>query len=82
MLTFLWLASKKGFVVEKYLDHAAGTMTKNHRRVSWVSEIRLSPTIEWSGANRPDAAMVEELHHKAHEQCFIAQSIKSRIVIR
>ncbi len=81
MLTFLWLASKRGLVVEKYIDQAAGIMTKNHRRIPWVSEIKLRPKIEWSMANQPDEATVMELHHAAHEQCFIAHSIKSRIVI-
>lgn len=81
MLTFLWLASKRGFVVEKYTDRAAGIMTKNHRRIPWVSEIKLRPKIEWSGETIPDEAGIAELHHAAHEQCFIAQSIKSRVVI-
>jgi organic hydroperoxide reductase OsmC/OhrA/mannose-6-phosphate isomerase-like protein (cupin superfamily)/uncharacterized damage-inducible protein DinB len=81
MLTFLWLASKKGFVIDSYIDNAAGTMTKNQQRVAWVSQIHLQPKIEWSGANQPDQAIIDELHHLAHSQCFIAQSIKSRIVI-
>ncbi|MCY2974136.1 MAG: cupin domain-containing protein [Planctomycetota bacterium] len=81
MLTFLWLASKKGLVVDSYIDNAAGTMTKNEQRVSWVSQIKLRPKIGWSGANHPDQATIAELHHVAHSQCFIAQSIKSRIVI-
>jgi organic hydroperoxide reductase OsmC/OhrA/mannose-6-phosphate isomerase-like protein (cupin superfamily)/uncharacterized damage-inducible protein DinB len=81
MLTFLWLASKKGLVVDSYTDNAAGTMTKNEQRVSWVSQIKLRPKIEWSGVNHPDHATIAELHHAAHSQCFIAQSIKSQIVI-
>jgi organic hydroperoxide reductase OsmC/OhrA/uncharacterized damage-inducible protein DinB len=81
MLTFLWLASKRGFVASKYSDDAEGSMIKNERRVPWVSEIRLSPKIEWSDS-APDAGTLAELHHLAHEQCFIAASIKSRVVIK
>jgi organic hydroperoxide reductase OsmC/OhrA len=81
MLVFLWLASRAGFVVERYEDNAAGVMTKNERRVPWVSKVTLRPRIEWGGEKQPASAQVEELHHHAHEQCFIANSVKTEIVV-
>ncbi len=81
MLTFLWLASKQGFVADRYEDEAVGTMTKNERGVSWVSQITLRPRIVWSGARLPRADDLDHLHHEAHEQCFIANSIKTSVTV-
>ena len=79
-LTFIWLVSRAGFVCESYGDEAEGVMTKNERGVPWVSKITLRPRITWRGA-APDAAKLDALHHQAHEQCFIAQSIKTDVVV-
>jgi organic hydroperoxide reductase OsmC/OhrA len=79
MLTFLWLASKEGFTADSYEDEAAGVMSKNERGVPWVSVITLRPRIAWSGEKIPAAADLDRLHHHAHEQCFIANSIKAEV---
>src|SRR5579883_3285736 len=76
MLTFLYLAAKQGFQVDGYEDAAVGVMTKNERGVPWVSSITLNPQIAFSGEKRPTTGDTEHLHHLAHEQCFIANSIK------
>lgn len=81
MLTFLWLASKAGFIADAYRDQAIGEMTKNEHGVPWVSRITLRPVIEWSGDHLPTGAELEQLHHKAHEQCFIANSIKTEVAV-
>jgi organic hydroperoxide reductase OsmC/OhrA/uncharacterized damage-inducible protein DinB len=81
MLTFLWLASKAGWSIDRYEDQAIGKMSKNADRVAWVSEILLQPTIGWTGGHSPTADEVARLHHAAHQQCFIANSIKSRVTI-
>jgi organic hydroperoxide reductase OsmC/OhrA len=81
MLTFVWLASRGGFVVDRYDDEAVGTMSKNERGVPWVRRITLHPRIAWSGAKQPTPADLERLHHLAHEQCFIANSIKSEVIV-
>lgn len=81
MLTFLYLACKRGFLVERYEDEAVGAMTNNEKRVPWVSSIVLNPKIHYGGNNLPTAADEEQLHHDAHEQCFIANSIKTNVVI-
>jgi organic hydroperoxide reductase OsmC/OhrA len=81
MLTFLFVASRQGFVVDSYSDAAVGTMAKNEKGVPWVSRVTLRPAIVYSGDKRPTPAEEERLHHLAHEQCFIANSVKTEVVV-
>jgi len=81
MLSFLWVVSKKGFVVESYEDNAVGEMTKNDRGKEWISTITLDPQIVW-GENRPSAEELAEMHHTAHEYCYIANTIKSEVIVK
>lgn len=81
MLTWLFLASRAGFQVESYRDEAVGFMTKNEKGVEWVSAVTLNPVIVFAGDKRPDAAEDARLHHLAHEQCFIANSIKTVVTV-
>jgi organic hydroperoxide reductase OsmC/OhrA len=81
MLTFLYVAAKQGFVVDSYADAAVGEMTRNERGRMWVSKVTLAPAITFSGAKRPTSAQLDELHHLAHEECYIANSVKSEVVI-
>jgi organic hydroperoxide reductase OsmC/OhrA len=82
MLTFLYLAGRQGFQVDSYEDAAVGLMTKNERNVPWVSTVTLNPRVVYGGAKRPTTAEEEHLHHQAHEQCFIANSVKTDIVVK
>jgi organic hydroperoxide reductase OsmC/OhrA len=79
MLTFLWLASKQEIEIESYSDGAVGEMTKNERGVFWVSVVDLHPQIVYGGEKRPTREEEAELHHRAHEECFIANSVKTEI---
>jgi organic hydroperoxide reductase OsmC/OhrA len=81
MLTYLFLASRKGFQVDSYQDEAVGTMANNDRGVPWVSVVKLRPKIAYSGEKRPAPSEIEALHHLAHEQCFIANSIKTEVIV-
>ena len=81
MLTYLYLAGRQGFEVDRYEDEAVGTMSKNDRGVPWVSVVTLHPRIAYSGEKRPTPADEDRLHHLAHEQCFIANSIKTEVKI-
>lgn len=81
MLVFLWVASRKGFQIESYEDRAVGVMTKNERGQMWVSKVTLRPAINWSGEKVPTASEIDHLHHEAHEQCFIANSVKTEITV-
>ena len=81
MLTFLYLAGRKGFQVDSYADEAVGVITKNERKVPWVSTVTLNPRIVFSGAKLPTRAEQEHLHHESHEQCFIANSVKTEVIV-
>ena len=82
MLTFLYVAAKQGFVVDDYADDAVGEMSKNERGKFWVSKVTLSPQIKFSGEKRPSSEQLNELHHLAHEECYIANSVKSEVVVQ
>jgi organic hydroperoxide reductase OsmC/OhrA len=81
LLTFLFLASRAGFRVDSYVDEAVGFMTKNEQGVPWVSAVTLKPKIVYGGDKLPQPADIERLHHLAHEQCFIANSVKTAITV-
>lgn len=81
MLSFLWVVSKRGFVIESYEDNAVGEMTKNELGKEWISRISLDPQIAW-GDKTPTAEELAEMHHEAHEVCYIANSIKSEVVVK
>lgn len=79
MLWFLSIAAAKGYVVDSYEDEAVGTMAKNADGKEWVADVVLRPRIAFGGEKQPNAAVIEALHHEAHEECFIANSVKSAI---
>jgi len=81
MLTFIWLASRAGFVVATYRDEAVGTTAKNERGALWVNRVTLAPQITYAGDRVPGPAELAQLHHSAHEGCFIANSVKTEIDI-
>jgi organic hydroperoxide reductase OsmC/OhrA len=79
LLSFLPLAALAGFEVLRYEDEAVGRMTKNERGKLWVSEIDLSPRITWADGRAPSAEQEAEMHHRAHEECYIANSVRTEI---
>ena len=81
MLTFLYVAQRQGFQVDSYEDEAVGVVTKDERGVPWVSAVTLHPKIAYSGDKLPTPSDVQQLHHKAHEQCFIANSVKTQVTV-
>jgi len=81
MLTFLWLASKAGFAVASYRDEAVGMMAKNERGKLWVSRVTLAPRVEYAGEKRPTPEEIARLHHDAHDECYVASSVKTEIVV-
>ncbi|HEY5567417.1 MAG TPA: OsmC family protein [Gammaproteobacteria bacterium] len=81
MLTFLYVAARAGFQIDAYEDEAVGVLTKNEKGVPWVSAITLHPKIVYGGDRRPRAAELEKLHHDAHEQCYVANSIKTDVKV-
>lgn len=81
MLWFLVLAVKAGLVVDSYTDEAVGVMEKNAQGKLAITRISLRPRIEFSGTKVPSAAELDALHHKAHEECFIANSVRTEITV-
>lgn len=79
MLWFLSLAAERGFVVDRYRDRAEGTMAKNAAGKLMMARVTLRPDVRFAGARRPDAAEVAALHRLAHEECFIANSVKTEV---
>jgi organic hydroperoxide reductase OsmC/OhrA len=80
MLFFLFYAAKAGFVIDRYEDEAVGEMGKNAKGLMSMLKVRLRPAIAWV-ERTPTAAELDELHHKAHESCYIANSVTAEIVI-
>jgi organic hydroperoxide reductase OsmC/OhrA len=81
MLTLLHFASKRGFIVDSYEDNAVGTMVKNEQGIPWVNSVILRPRIIFSGEKQPTDDDETQLHHSAHDNCFIANSVKTDIKV-
>lgn len=81
MLWFLSLAAKRGYTVDDYVDEASGVMARNAAGRLAMTAVTLRPHATFSGSKIPDRAALDALHHAAHEECFIAASIRSEILI-
>lgn len=78
MLTFLYIAAKRGFVVDSYEDQALGVMAKNGVGKLAMTVVTLRPKIVFSG-REPTSEESDSMHHQAHEECFIASSVKTDV---
>lgn len=81
MLFFLSLAAKRGIVVDQYVDKASGVMEKRADGKIAMTRVVLRPEAQYSGKATPDRDEVEELHHRAHDLCFIANSVNTEISV-
>ncbi|MBL9095971.1 MAG: OsmC family protein [Alphaproteobacteria bacterium] len=81
MLTFLAIAARKRFTVDAYIDEAVGVMERNAQGKFWVARVSLRPKIAFSGVRQPSTGELSELHRAAHENCFVANSVKSEVVV-
>ncbi len=81
MLFYLSIASEQGIQVESYTDQAEGVMSKNPAGKMAISKITLRPRVTYSGSNIPEHKTEESMHHLAHDNCFIANSVNSQIEI-
>ncbi len=82
MLWFLAIAAKRKFCVDSYEDNATGTMAKNANGKLFLAQATLNPITTFSGEKIPSQQELEGLHHKAHEECFIANSVLTEIICR
>jgi organic hydroperoxide reductase OsmC/OhrA len=80
MLFFVDLARRAGFVVDDYVDEAQGVLDERADGRMWMSRVTLHPRVTWGG-NPPDEAALADLHHKAHEACFIANSVTTEVTV-
>ncbi|MGH8830355.1 MAG: OsmC family protein [Polaromonas sp.] len=79
MLWFLSIAAKRKFCVDRYFDAATGVMEKNAAGKIAMTVVTLRPDVTFSGESQPTRAELDQLHHEAHEACFIANSVKTEV---
>jgi organic hydroperoxide reductase OsmC/OhrA len=79
MLFFLSLAAARGLVVDSYRDEAVGTMAKDAGGKLAMTKVVLRPDVRYGGDNHPSRADEDALHHQAHEECFIARSVRTEV---
>jgi len=80
MLFFVDFARRAGFVVDSYVDEAEGVLAKGADGRMAMTQVTLRPKVEWGG-DAPDAAALADLHHNAHDACFIANSVTTEVVV-
>ena len=79
MLWFLSIAAKHAYCVDRYFDAASGVMEKNAAGKMAMTVVTLRPDVTFSGKDQPTRAELNQLHHEAHESCFIANSVKTEV---
>ena len=81
LLTFLAIAARRRFVVDTYVDEAFGVMEKNAQGKFWVSKVTLRPKVTFAGTHQPSTQEISDLHHAAHDNCFVANSVRTEIAV-
>lgn len=81
MLWFLSIAARRGFVVDRYEDHAVGTMARDDAGRLAMTRVVFRPDVAFSGSRVPTDAELRAMHDEAHHECFLANSVRSEIAI-
>jgi organic hydroperoxide reductase OsmC/OhrA len=81
MLTFLAIAAKKRFVVDEYRDQAVGVLGKDAAGHLAITKVTLRPQVRFGGEQTPNPEELRQLHDQAHHACFIANSVKTEVVV-
>ena len=81
MLFFLSIAAKKKYQIESYTDNVEGVMGCNENGKQAMIRVTLNPDVIFSGSKQPSQQDIEKLHHLAHENCFLANSVNCDIVV-
>ncbi|WP_027348910.1 OsmC family protein [Halotalea alkalilenta] len=79
MLWFLGIAAKRRLCVDRYFDPAYGVMGKDEAGREMIREVVLRPEVIFAGDRQPERALIERIHHQAHQACFIANSVRSEV---
>lgn len=80
MLFFVDLARRDGLVVDRYVDEAEGLIEKRADGRMWMSRVTLRPRVAWGG-DPPDDGAIADLHDRAHQACFIANSVTTKVTV-
>lgn len=81
MLFFLDFARREGFIVDSYVDEATGILERNAEGRIAVTRVTLRPRIGFSGDRQPSSDELDDLHHRSHQHCFIANSVTSDVTV-
>jgi organic hydroperoxide reductase OsmC/OhrA len=81
MLTFLAIASRKRLVMDGYHDEAVGILAKDTAGRLAITTVTLRPAIKFSGDKIPTAEEIAQMHEQAHHACFIANSVKTEVIV-
>jgi len=81
MLTFLAIASMKKYTIGIYEDSAVAILEKNEKSRMSITKLYLRPKITFTGDSIPDRTIIDKMHHRAHAECFIANSVLTEIII-
>ena|ERR1022692_516076 len=79
MLFFLFIAAGRGFCVDSYVDDAAGVMGKDASGKVAMTQVTLRPKAAFAGIPSPTKIDIDSMHHEAHSECFIANSVKTEV---
>ncbi len=82
MLTFLYWAATRNLVIDEYTAEAIGKLTKNNEGKMAITEVIIKPSITFHENSQPEPTVLNELFQKAHDNCFISNSVKSKISIK
>lgn len=81
MLTFLAIAARKRYIVDSYADDAMGHLEENSAAKLSITRVELRPRLVFGGGRQPDDATISAMHEMAHNNCFIANSVTTEIVV-
>ena len=81
MLTFLAICARKRLTVEAYEDDAVGHLEKGDGGKLWMAHATLRPRVRFAQGTQIDDATLADIHHKSHEECFIANSVKTDVAV-
>ncbi len=79
MLSFLYVAAKRGFRADRYADEAVGVLSKNAAGKLAMTSVTLHPKVDFSGDRLPQRGELEQMHHQAHADCYIASSVNTDV---
>jgi organic hydroperoxide reductase OsmC/OhrA len=82
MLTFLAICARKRLTVDAYDDEAVGTLEKGDNGKFWMGHVTLSPRVRFAPGTNVDEHTLDEIHHRAHADCFIANSVKTEVAVK